>query len=55
VQIRDAGSASVVGDAVFTCLMTQLQRNIEFPLNGVVTGSVRFEPLAAPTINLVID
>lgn len=55
VQIRDQGSASVVGDAVFTCLMTQLQRNIELPLNGVVSGSVRFEPIAAPTLNLVID
>lgn len=55
VQIRDAGAASVVGDAVFTCLMGQFQRNISMPLNGVVSGQLRFEPAAAPTLELVID
>ncbi len=55
VQIRDAGPASVVGDAVFTCQMGQFQRNIEMPLNGVVSGSLRFQPSAAPSQDMVID
>lgn len=55
VQIRDKGAASVVGDAVFTCLMGQFERNIELPLNGVVSGSLQFKPLAAPSLDLIID
>jgi hypothetical protein len=55
VQIRDAGAAAAAGDAVFTCLMAVAQRNVEMPLNGAVSGTFRFEPVAAPTLDLVLD
>jgi hypothetical protein len=55
VQIRDAGADSTDSDAVFTCRMACLQRNVSTPLNGTVTGSLRFEPAAAPTLDLTLS
>jgi hypothetical protein len=54
VQIRDQGEDSVTGDAIWECEMTIGQRNVETPLNGVVSGSFRFEPAAEPTIDLTL-
>lgn len=55
VQIRDAGEAAAVGDAIWTCQMAIMQRNVATPLNGVVTGSFRFEPSAEPTLDLTLS
>lgn len=54
VQLRDAGAASVADDAVFECRMINLQRPIDMPLNGTVTGSFRWEPTAVPTLDLTL-
>lgn len=54
VAIRKGGAAGAVGDNVFLCEMIITALNIDFALNGVVSGTVKFEPFAAPVTNLTL-
>jgi hypothetical protein len=54
VAIRKDGAAGDATDNVFLCEMIVTALSIDFALNGVVSGSVKFEPFAAPTTNLTL-
>lgn len=55
VAIRKAGATSVVGDNIFLCEMFVTALNVDFALNGVVGGSIKFEPAATPSLNLTLS
>ena len=55
VAIRKGGATATVTDNVFLCEMYVTALNINFALNGVVSGSAKFEPAVAPTTNLTLS
>jgi hypothetical protein len=54
VAIRKDGAAGDATDNIFLCEMIVTALNIDFALNGVVGGTVKFEPFAAPVTSLTL-
>jgi hypothetical protein len=54
VAIRKGGATGAVGDNIFLCEMIVTALNIDLSLNGVVSGTVKFEPFAAPVTSLTL-
>ncbi len=54
VQVRKDGTSGAADDAIFACSMWVGELSVNFATNGVVGGSVKFEPAAAPTIPLTL-
>jgi hypothetical protein len=54
VSIRKGGATATAADDIFKCLMFVTALNIDFALNGVVGGTVKFEPAAEPATPLAL-
>lgn len=54
VAVRKDGAAGEVADDVFLCSMYVVALNITAATNGALSGTVRFEPAAAPTTDLTL-
>jgi hypothetical protein len=54
VSLRKGGATATATDDIFKCEMYVTALNISFALNGVVSGTVKFEPATAPATNLTL-